>query len=84
MSDMIRTFKSIKAFKDVDFSIYLIENSPFMRQLQDQKLCSFDGLKGKTYWFDRIDQVGKVDDQWTMVIAHEFFDALPVHIFQHT
>lgn len=56
MSDMIRTFKSIKAFKDVDFSIYLIENSPFMRQLQNQKLASFDGFKVKTSWFDRIDQ----------------------------
>ncbi|PLW05155.1 hypothetical protein PCANC_26724 [Puccinia coronata f. sp. avenae] len=55
MSDMVRTFKSIKAFNH-----------------------------GKISWFDRIDQVGKVDDQWTMVIAHEFFDALPVHIFQKT
>ncbi|PLW25454.1 hypothetical protein PCASD_23797 [Puccinia coronata f. sp. avenae] len=84
MSDIVRTFKSIKAFNHVDFSIHLVENSLFMRELQEQKLFSFDNLQGKISWFDRIDQVGKVDDQWTMVIAHEFFDALPVHIFQKT
>ncbi|KAA1095671.1 hypothetical protein PGTUg99_021603 [Puccinia graminis f. sp. tritici] len=85
MADIIRTFKSIKAFDDVDFSIHFIENSPFMRALQDQKLSTFDRLKKENVsWFDRIDQVGKENDQWTMVIAHEFFDALPVHIFQKT
>ncbi|POW05950.1 hypothetical protein PSTT_09323 [Puccinia striiformis] len=54
----------------------------FMRDLQEQKLSPFNDLNGKVCWFDRIEQVGKVDDQWTMVIGHEFFDALPVHIFQ--
>ncbi|KAH9463746.1 hypothetical protein MJO28_008107 [Puccinia striiformis f. sp. tritici] len=84
MADIVRTFKSIKAFNDVDFSIHFIENSQFMRDLQEQKLSPFNDLNGKVCWFDRIEQVGKVDDQWTMVIGHEFFDALPVHIFQKT
>ncbi|OAV98294.1 hypothetical protein PTTG_00338 [Puccinia triticina 1-1 BBBD Race 1] len=84
MADIIRTFKSIRAFDNVDLSVHLIENSPFMRALQDQKLSPFDDLKEKVSWSDRIDEVGKVDDRWTMVIAHEFFDALPVHIFQKT
>ncbi|KAH9463764.1 hypothetical protein Pst134EA_015848 [Puccinia striiformis f. sp. tritici] len=84
MADIVRTFKSIKAFNNVDFSIHFIENSPFMRDLQEQKLSPFNDLNGKVCWSDRIEEVGKVDDQWTMVIGHEFFDALPVHIFQKT
>lgn len=89
MADIIRTFKSIQAFKTVHLSIRLVENSPFMRELQKKKLCGHAGTgpsitEDRIAWFDHIDQVGKDDERWTMIIAHEFFDALPVHIFQKT
>ena len=63
MADIIRTFKSIRAFDNVDLSVHLIENSPFMRALQDQKLSPFDDLKEKVSWSDRIDEL-MTDGQW--------------------
>ncbi|KAI7906321.1 S-adenosyl-L-methionine-dependent methyltransferase [Cokeromyces recurvatus] len=38
-----------------------------------------DGLK--ISWHDGIEVV---PDQWSFVMAHEFFDALPVHLFEKT
>lgn len=35
-------------------------------------------------YFPVVDAVPLQPDQWTMVVAHEFFDALPVHIFEKT
>ncbi|MBW0465937.1 hypothetical protein O181_005652 [Austropuccinia psidii MF-1] len=83
MADIIRTFQSIKSFKDVLQSVHLIENSQFMRERQKQKL-RLDESKQKVFWYDRIEQIPSAVDEWTMIIAHEFFDALPVHIFQKT
>ncbi|KAL4402537.1 protein-arginine omega-N symmetric methyltransferase [Malassezia pachydermatis] len=33
-------------------------------------------------WFASYDQVPVQPDAWTIVMAHEFFDALPIHIFE--
>ena len=35
-------------------------------------------------WFPLIDSVPIQNDTWSMVVAHEFFDALPIHIFERT
>lgn len=52
-----------------------------MRDFQRQRIREL-GFEDQTAWYDRIEQVPQVEDEWTMVIAHEFFDALPVHVFQ--
>lgn len=55
-----------------------------MRNLQKEKLASHAG-KYKLHWHDRIQEVPQVEDDkdvFTMVIAHEFFDALPIHLFE--
>jgi SAM-dependent MidA family methyltransferase len=38
----------------------------------------------ETEWFARVEQVPLQPDVWTMGVAHEFFDALPIHIFEKT
>lgn len=45
------------------------------------------GLKGDEVaveYFPFVDSVPIVADQWTMLVAHEFFDALPIHVFEKT
>lgn len=41
------------------------------------------GVKGvECEWFPRIEAVPVRANVWTMGVAHEFFDALPIHIFE--
>jgi NADH dehydrogenase [ubiquinone] 1 alpha subcomplex assembly factor 7 len=54
-----------------------------MRNLQKEKLSSHtDARKYKLHWHDRIQEVPEDKDVFTMVVAHEFFDALPIHLFE--
>ncbi|CEH17034.1 Uncharacterized conserved protein [Ceraceosorus bombacis] len=40
--------------------------------------------KVQVEWFPRIEDVPISKNAYTMVLAHEFFDALPIHIFENT
>lgn len=66
-----------------------------MRKLQEDKLAaSCRAQTIKLHWHDRIQDVplapssspgedgGRSDPAFTMVVAHEFFDALPIHMFE--
>lgn len=33
-------------------------------------------------WHDNLDEIAPTDEQYTMVLAHEFFDALPFHLIE--
>ncbi|RSH86173.1 uncharacterized protein EHS24_004404 [Apiotrichum porosum] len=77
MDDVLRSFQQVQIK-----SIHLVENSMNMRKLQKDKLSVRAELLGaELCWEDDIDGVPK-SDVYTMAIAHEFFDALPVHILQ--
>ncbi|CAG8541041.1 4507_t:CDS:2 [Paraglomus occultum] len=73
-------FKSLK-------NVHLIEVSPALRKLQHDKLCgdkssiALEFAKPKFHWQESIRNIPGV---WSMIIAHEFFDALPVHQFKKT
>lgn len=54
-----------------------------MRELQKAKLEPKAEKEGwELKWHDVIEDVEPSSDQYTMVLAHEFFDALPMHILQ--
>lgn len=77
------------------FSMHMVEISPYLSQVQAQRLCfssemasnenSSYYLTGKTatgtniFWHKRLDDV---PNAFSIVLAHEFFDALPVHKLQ--
>ncbi|XP_065354800.1 protein arginine methyltransferase NDUFAF7 homolog, mitochondrial [Calliphora vicina] len=78
-----------------NFSMHLVEISPHLSTLQAQLLCykheaadsNTEGYyqKGVTasgiqvYWYSRLEDVPA---GFSIVLAHEFFDALPVHKLQ--
>lgn len=83
MDDMLRTFKSLGAFGKTLTDVHLVENSPYMKKLQERKLAHWQAQGLTIHWHDRIETVPVADEKtYTMVAAHEFFDALPIHMFE--
>ncbi|XP_067240803.1 protein arginine methyltransferase NDUFAF7, mitochondrial isoform X2 [Chanodichthys erythropterus] len=97
-SDILRVFSQLKAvLGETDISVHLVEVSPKLSQLQAKCLtgdqtwtCNDDQpvyRSGTTctglpiYWYHRIEDVPR---GFSVFLAHEFFDALPIHKFQRT
>lgn len=88
VDDMLRTFQSIKAFSGTLKEVHLVETSAYFRKIQEEKLKKHAEKGDLTIrWHDRIQDVQKKaqpsdDGMFTMIVAHEFFDALPIHLFE--
>ncbi|KAK9876315.1 hypothetical protein WA026_012614 [Henosepilachna vigintioctopunctata] len=93
--DILRVFSHFQSLKSC--SLALVEASPYLANIQARNLCSQShnitnssslfykegvGLEGiPIRWYSRLEDVPNI---FTIVIAHEFFDALPIHKFQKT
>ncbi|EFA00688.1 protein arginine methyltransferase NDUFAF7 homolog, mitochondrial [Tribolium castaneum] len=93
--DLLRVFDHFGALQSA--TLHLVEVSPLLSDLQARKLCiqsdniidkksvihrqgiSHQGIPVK--WYRQLDDVPNC---FTLLVAHEFFDALPVHKFQKT
>ena len=54
-----------------------MKSSPSLRAVQ------WDGEKGlEIHWHDSIDDVPAASGIYTMLVAHEFFDALPFYLIE--
>lgn len=54
-----------------------------MKQLQKEKLEPWTKQGVQLHWHERIEDVPvEGEDTFTMLVAHEFFDALPIHMFE--
>lgn len=72
MADVLRAAGTVPAFLQAA-EIWLVETSPLLRQAQQQKLAGF-----AVRWVERIEDL---PDASILVIANEFFDALPIEQF---
>ncbi|KAK5004085.1 hypothetical protein LTR28_009361, partial [Elasticomyces elasticus] len=94
VTQTIRNFKPLASALE---AIYLVEASPSLRETQHKLLCGSNPLKEtdmghqstsrhagnlRVVWTEDIRFVPKDASKTPFIIAHEFFDALPIHIFQ--
>lgn len=95
MQDVLRVFEHFQALKAA--SVHMVEVSPQLSNVQAMLLCMKSSIipdpeslihrQGITTngipinWYRKYEDVPKA---FTLLIAHEFFDALPIHKFQKT
>ncbi|RDX57085.1 DUF185-domain-containing protein [Lentinus brumalis] len=85
MHDMLRVFSQFPAARSATEEIHLVETSPAMRSTQEAKLGPLAQSNGwNLSWRDAVDDIPHDASKFTLVVAHEFFDALPFHLLQKT
>ncbi|KAA8904865.1 S-adenosyl-L-methionine-dependent methyltransferase [Sphaerosporella brunnea] len=98
MDDVLRTISSFQPLRSAIEHIYLVEASPTLRATQARLLCGADvspqelpdksAFTAKTKygipvtWYTELSSVPKTPSPF--ILAHEFFDALPIHAFEAT
>ncbi|KAH7313285.1 S-adenosyl-L-methionine-dependent methyltransferase [Stachybotrys elegans] len=97
MADILRTVHRFPAFASSIDTIYMVEASRELAKRQKNLLCGEAAPLIKTeigqssvckqnsetiVWTDSITAIPNDDKTIPFVVAHEFFDALPIHVFQ--
>ncbi|KAI9790417.1 MAG: hypothetical protein M1833_001934 [Piccolia ochrophora] len=96
MDDMLRTIRNFKPLASSIEAVYMVEASPSLRDAQRSLLCGDspvedieNGIRSTSkyfnvplIWYEDIKFVPKHVDKSPFIVAHEFFDALPIHAFQ--
>ena len=78
MADMLRAAPLIEGFADA-IDVHLVETSPVLRDMQAEKLAAA-GLADGPHWHRAF---ADVPEGPLIVIANEFFDALPIEQYFH-
>ncbi|KAI5251011.1 DUF185-domain-containing protein [Aureobasidium subglaciale] len=97
MDDMLRSIRNFKPLAQAIDGIYMVEASASLRQAQHKLLCGDNPLEEidigykstckytpdlKIIWCEDIRFVPRETDSSPFIVAHEFFDALPIHVFE--
>lgn len=82
MKDFLRVIKLNHEFVGKCKQIYLFEISPFLKKIQRNNLSKIDSkISKKIKWVKSLDDISKIP---FILIANEFFDALPIKQIQLT
>ncbi|MGE3248232.1 MAG: class I SAM-dependent methyltransferase [Beijerinckiaceae bacterium] len=71
MADALRAARVVKEFQ-AKLQVHLVETSPKLREIQREKLADHAGI---VHWHDNIEELPEGP---CIVLANEFFDALPI------
>ena len=81
MLDILRSFKVAPAILEAA-QLHFIEISPQLTALQQQRLqAAHPALFARSRWTDRFDETASDKNQPVLMVANEFFDALPARQF---
>ncbi|KAK1231644.1 hypothetical protein PQX77_005242 [Marasmius sp. AFHP31] len=81
MADVLRVISQLTRPLETEIEVHLVETSSSMRAMQEAKL----GEQGwDIHWHDSLDSISPSSEAYTMLVAHEFFDALPFHVLKRT
>ncbi|KAK7031216.1 hypothetical protein VNI00_013632 [Paramarasmius palmivorus] len=81
MADILRVIGQLTRTFKTEVQVHLVETSSSMRMMQQEKLGD---QSWSLQWYDSVDSVPQSSEFYTMLVAHEFFDALPFHVLQKT
>ncbi|KAK8865615.1 hypothetical protein IAR55_000759 [Kwoniella newhampshirensis] len=85
MDDILRTLFNFPGIAASIRSVHLVENSEAMRVVQSDKLSSrVEGKDVKLNWYTGVNEIPESPDEYTLFVAHEFFDAMPINVFEKT
>lgn len=79
MADLLRAARTVPGFAEA-LSVHLVETSPVLRAAQKAALADVSPSRGPV-WHDSLESV---PDGPLLVVANEFFDALPIRQFRRT
>ena len=77
LRDVIRTIETLKKI-DIG-SITLLESSEHFKNIQKQTLTP---LGYDIKWIHDLSECQEIHDSNKIIICHEFFDSLPIHVFE--
>ncbi|KAI1413748.1 DUF185-domain-containing protein [Hypoxylon sp. FL1857] len=97
MDDMLRAMRNFKDMASSIETVYMVEASKELRTAQKNLLCGEDAVMTESkigwhstskysglpiVWTDSIKAIPQDPSKTPFIVAHEFFDALPIHAFQ--
>lgn len=83
MNDVLRAFSCFPDFFKKIEKCSFIEMSPYLKEIQYENMKNWRD-KIEFDWFDHIGGITVQSNSTPIVIAQEFFDALPIHVFKKT
>ncbi|WWC68354.1 uncharacterized protein I206_102279 [Kwoniella pini CBS 10737] len=85
MDDILRTLFNFPGITSAIKSIHLVENSEYLRKVQNDKISRrIEDKEVELSWNTGINEIPEADDTYTLFVAHEFFDAMPINTFEKT
>ncbi|TFY83799.1 hypothetical protein EWM64_g226 [Hericium alpestre] len=85
MDDILRTLAQLPASRSIGISVHLVESSASLQGIQEQQFRPWATKHNiQQHWYSSLDEIAADEESYTMLIAHEFFDALPFHLLEKT